>query len=148
MKKLLAFSIAALSVVFLVKAANKNDVLGTWLIQDKDAKVKFTINSKGELEGHVVWLLEPNDETGKPRKDVLNKEEALRSRPIMGLKVVWGFKWDPETGEWVDGKVYTSKEGKTYCGKMKLNPDGTLFLRGYICGVKFLGKTNTWTRSK
>ncbi|MCC6583720.1 MAG: DUF2147 domain-containing protein, partial [Chitinophagales bacterium] len=38
--------------------------------------------------------------------------------------------------------------GTVYCGKMKLNADGTLQLRGYVCKVKFIGKSDTWTRTK
>jgi uncharacterized protein (DUF2147 family) len=148
MKKIFALLTTCVLIAFVVKAANKDAVLGTWLVEDKDAKVELYLNSKGELEGKVVWLLDPNDETGKPRKDVKNKDESLRTRPVMGMKAVYGFKWNAETGEWVDGKVYTAKEGKLYCGVLKLNTNGTLYLRGYICGVKFLGKTNTWTRVK
>ncbi|MBK7505915.1 MAG: hypothetical protein IPI52_12935 [Bacteroidetes bacterium] len=35
--------------------------LGVWMIETKDTKVKVSKNANGELEGKIVWLLEPND---------------------------------------------------------------------------------------
>lgn len=141
-KGLLAF-IAVFVMAIAVRAAEPN-VLGTWLVGDKDYKIKVTKNSKGELEGHVVWLKEPNDANGKPKTDIVNPDPAKRNVPVKGLKILWGFKWNAETGYYEGGKVY--KEGKTYCGKLNLNEDGTLNLKGFLCSAKFLGKKDTWTR--
>lgn len=136
------FSLATVMILSLLVSAStpsKNDFLGTWLVQDKDAKVELTINANGTLEGKCVWHKTPN------LKDVHNKNPELRDRPVVGMKVVWGFKWNAEDHMWDDGNVY--KEGKVYCGKMRLNPDGTIFLKGNICNTP-LGKTNVWTRVK
>lgn len=121
------------------QAKSPDDFVGTWLVQDKDAKVELYRTKDGKLEGKCVWHKNPN------AKDSHNKDPEKRNNSVIGLKVVWGFTWDEEAKEWVDGKVY--KEGKEYCGWMKLNPDGTLYLKGNICRTP-LGKTNTWTRVK
>jgi len=120
-------------------ANSPDDVLGVWLVQDKNAKIELYKTKDGKLEGKCIWHKNPN------QKDEKNKDPQLRSRSVIGMKFVWGFEWDAEKGEWVNGKVY--KEGKEYCGRIKLNPDGTLFLKGNICNTP-LGKTNTWTRVK
>lgn len=120
-------------------AANQDDVLGTWLVEDKDAKIELYKTSDGELRGKCVWHKIPN------LKDVKNKDPKEHDKPIVGKIVVWDFKWDSGKGEWTDGKVY--KDGKNYCGRIKMNPDGTLFLKGSICNTPF-GKTNTWTKVK
>lgn len=126
-------------VSIVAKAQSPEDFLGTWLVQDKDARVELFKTKEGKLAGKCVWHKDPN------KKDDQNKDPEKRNRSVIGLVVVWDFEWDAEKKEWVDGKVY--KEGKTYCGRMKLNADGTIFLKGTICGTP-LGKTNTWTRVK
>lgn len=143
MKSIFSTLILILSIT-LLKAEEPN-VLGTWLVGDKDYKVEL-YKSGNEIQGKVVWLKVPNDKNGKPRTDVDNPDPAKRNQPVLGLKILWSFVYNPQTGFYEGGKVY--KEGKTYCGKMKLNTDGTLFLNGYLCAAKFLGKKDTWTRVK
>jgi uncharacterized protein (DUF2147 family) len=143
MKKSFFSILAVLSLSLLLSASTnvtKDTFVGTWLVQDKDAKVELYIKSDGTLEGKCVWHKDPN------KKDDKNKNPELRSRSVIGLKVVWDFKWNEADKTWEDGKVY--KEGSVYCGTMKMNPDGTLYLKGAICSMSFLGKTNTWTRVK
>lgn len=130
----------------LAAIAGEPNVLGVWLVGDKDYKIELYKNTAGELEGKVVWMKEPNDKNGKPRTDVDNPDEKLRSQPVMGLKTVTKFKWNEVDGAYTDGRVY--KKGKTYCGKIKLNTDGTLGLRGFLCSMSFIGKSDTWTRVK
>ena len=139
MKNLLMTLLVAFYATLTAFAANPDDVLGIWLVQDKDAKVELYKTKDGELQGKVVW----HKIVGL--KDVNNKDPKEREKPVVGKIVVWDFKWDGEKGEWLDGKVY--KEGKNYCGRIKMNADGTLYMKGNICGT-FLGKTNNWTKVK
>ena len=139
MKNLLMTLLVAFGASLSAFAANSDEVLGVWLVQDKDARVELYKTKDGELQGKVVW----HKIAGL--KDVKNKDPQLRDKPILGKVVVWDFKWDNEKGEWIDGKVY--KDGKNYCGRIKMNEDGTLYMKGNICDT-FFGKTNTWTRVK
>lgn len=116
--------------------------MGVWMIETKDTKVLVSKNSEGELEGKVVWLLEPNDEHGKPKTDIKNKNSALRNRPILGMKVAYDFTWNEEDKKWSGGSVYVAGSGSTYCGSIKMDSEQKLLLRGYICGLKFLGRTS------
>ena len=126
--------------------ASEPNISGVWLVGDKDYKIELKRTASGEIEGRVVWMKEPNDKNGKPRTDVDNDNPALRNVPVLGLKTVYNFRWDEASGEFINGNVY--KKGTVYCGKMKLNPDGTLHLRGYVCKIKFIGKSDTWVRVK
>ena len=139
MKRLLFTMMVVWVTAVVAKAQSAEDFIGTWLVQDKDARVELYKTSTGKLQGKCVWHVDPN------KKDEHNKDPEKRNKPVVGLIVVWDFEWDPVKKEWIDGKVY--KEGKVYCGRMKLNPDGTIFLKGTICGTP-LGKTNIWTRVK
>jgi len=121
-------------------------VVGTWLVEDKKAKIKI-YNKGKKYYGKIVWLKEPNDENGKPKVDKENPEESLQGRPLIGLVMLTGFEYD-EDNEWEDGDIYDPKNGKTYSCEMTLSEDGkTLDVRGYI-GFSFIGRSQTWTRVK
>ncbi|MFN8267937.1 MAG: DUF2147 domain-containing protein [Chitinophagales bacterium] len=139
---LLAIALLAKITVFAVEP----DISGVWMVGEKDYKIELSKTNIGTIEGKVVWMKSPLDKNGKPRTDVDNDDPAKRNVPVMGLKTVYNFKWDEASGEFINGNVY--KKGTVYCGKMKLQPDGTLHLRGYVCKLKFIGKSDTWTRTK
>lgn len=124
-----------------------NEIIDTWWNQEKEAQIKI-YQSGSTYAGKIVWLKEPNDpETGKPKLDKKNPDTKLRSRPILGSDLLYGFTFDKSEKEWVGGTIYDGREGKTYKCYITLNTDGTLKVRGYI-GASWmgLGKTNTWTR--
>lgn len=119
-------------------------VIGTWLVQDENAKVEI-FEKNGKYYGKIVWLEEPNDENGKPKTDKENPNKSLRSRPLIGLVMLRDFEYDEDL-EWDDGEIYDPKNGKSYSCKMTLEDDGkTLDVRGYI-GFSFIGRSQTWTR--
>lgn len=134
-------------LIFLIPtvtfAQSADDVLGYWLTDEETAKIE--IYKEGNIyNGKIVWLEEPNGDNGKPKLDAENPEEALRSRPIMGLNLVSGFVFDDD--QWEDGQIYDPKEGKTYKCRMRLKK-GKLEVRGYI-GAPMFGKTVVWTRTE
>jgi len=125
----------------------KDDILGVWLNEDKDAHVQiYTENDK--FYGKIVWLKNPiDDETGEPKLDDKNEDESMRDRPVMGLMLLRDFVFDGDD-EWEDGKIYDPKNGKDYSCYMEF-PDNEnknkLKVRGYI-GISLLGRTTYWTR--
>lgn len=129
-------------------AQNKaEDVLGTFLNEDKDAHVEI-YQENGKFYGKLVWLKFPiDDETNKPKLDKKNPEEALKSRPVWGLVILKDFVFDADDNEWNDGEIYDPKSGKTYSCYMEFENAETLKIRGYI-GFSFIGRTTLWTRVK
>lgn len=122
-------------------------IVGTWLVASQDGHVCITRNVQGGYGGTICWLKQPLDPTtGKPQLDKLNENPALRSRPVMGMLILRGFTYRGDN-EWGGGKVYNAKDGKDYSCYLRVNPDGTLLVRGYV-GVGWMGKTQTWTRLK
>jgi uncharacterized protein (DUF2147 family) len=138
----ISFSVSAQAV----EADNADEIIGLWIVPERDAKVEVYKGENGKYHGKIVWLLEPSDENGKPRKDIHNKDTELAKRELIGLHVVSNFSFDDKEAKWVDGEVYNSRNGKSYAGFIKMMEDGTLFLRGHVKGLKFLGKTNIWER--
>ncbi|HTK33944.1 MAG TPA: DUF2147 domain-containing protein [Caulobacteraceae bacterium] len=75
-------------------------------------------------------------------KDKMNKNAALRGRPLKGLPLLTGFTGGPS--KWKDGKVYNPDDGRTYKSELTLTDPDTLDLKG--CVVKPLCKSKTLTR--
>lgn len=149
MKKLhFAFGVLALMFFTFGQALAQNsadDVVGTWLNEDKDAKIEI-FKCGDEYCGKIVWLKEPNREDGSEKLDRENPEAKLRSRKIMGLQILEGFEYEGD-GEYEDGEIYDPKKGKTYDCIMELSDNGKkLDVRGYI-GFSLIGRTTVWTRA-
>lgn len=136
---ILLLSFAFLSMGTMAQKAD--DILGIWYNQEKTAKVE--IFKKGErYYGKVVWLSEPLRD-GKPKLDVENEDEELRTRPILGLQILNGFEFDED--EWENGTIYDPKNGETY--SCYITKDGDkLNVRGFI-GFSFIGRTSIWTKA-
>lgn len=142
---LLPFCVA-FSMNIYAQSGAADAVVGTWLVEDKKAKIKI-YNKGDKYYGKIIWLREPDDKNGKPKLDKENPEEELRSRPLVGLVMLTGFVYD-EDNVWEDGDIYDPKNGKTYSCEMTLAEDGkTLDVRGYI-GFSFIGRSQTWTRAE
>ena len=126
-------------------------IVGYWLVESRDAVIQ--IEQVGDqYEGHIVWQLHdtygPEDGPeldGKTVTDRKNPDPALRSRPLTGLRLLWGLRYDAARRMWVDGRVYNSENGKVYQCQIHLLSENKLSLRGYI-GVSLLGGNTVWTR--
>tara|TARA_R100000005_G_C5002359_1_gene209933 strand:- start:5961 stop:6392 length:432 start_codon:yes stop_codon:yes gene_type:complete len=135
--------LAAIGAAFLLSAdpAAAADATGVWATKDGNSHVKIApCNDK--LCGEIIWLKEPLTPEGKPKTDQHNSDEALRSRPIIGLQMLNGFVKDGEN-EWGDGEIYNPEDGKTYRAKMELVKPDALEVKG--CVLMFC-QTQDWTR--
>ena len=126
---------------FLTNAQKITD--GTWYNEEKTSRVQF-YEQGGKLFGKIVWLEEPIQD-GKPRTDVNNPKESLRSKPLMGLVFLKNFEKDGEN-YWEDGTIYDPRNGKTYSCEMTLENPDLLNVRGYI-GISLIGRTSKFTRA-
>ena len=143
MRKLLLLSVCFL--FWFSVTAQEDKVLGTWLTQYGDSKVTIKKDSNGKFYGDISWLKEPN-RNGAPKLDDKNPDVKLQKRPIMGLVILEGFTYEKDDKEWIDGKIYDAKEGKTYKCLMWFEEDATkLHVKGYI-GFSLIGKEVVWTK--
>jgi len=126
---------------FFVYGQAADAIVGTYLKADGKSKVEF-FKSGSTYSGKVVWLKEPNDEKGNPKKDPKNPEKSLRERPLMGMITITGLKYDGE-GKYVDGKAYRPADGDEVKFKVKVNDDGTITVTGSKYGFS---KTETWKK--
>jgi uncharacterized protein (DUF2147 family) len=142
-RKYLQRIVVLLALIFGVHtyaAAQKDPIEHIWLNGAKTGKIQIYKAKDGKFYGKIVWLAEPNRD-GKPKLDINNSDAKLRTRPVMGLLILKGFKKDGDVYE--DGTIYDPKNGKTYSCKMTLKGN-KLDVRGYV-GVSMLGRTDNWT---
>lgn len=146
MKKQIVALFALTLLLSTAAEAQKNQIEKTWYNQEKTSKIRVFKTTDGSFAGKIVWLDEPNDkETGKPRTDKENPDEAKKSTPLIDLVILRGYKPSEEDPNvYVGGKIYDPKNGKTYCGKITFKGN-TLDLRGFLCNATFLGRTSTWS---
>jgi uncharacterized protein (DUF2147 family) len=133
-------------------AAQPDDIVGVWLNEEQDARIELA-RCGPKYCGTIVWLKEPlyaadSDEgaPGTPKTDRNNPDPALRTAPIVGLRIARDFAYAGDN-VWDGGEVYDPDNGKTYSGKMTLVTRRQLDLRGYI-GILLIGRTTTWTRAE
>jgi uncharacterized protein (DUF2147 family) len=133
-----------LSLSLAAQSDDGDKLLGVWEPSNGKARVKVEkIGNK--YFGKVVWLREPEDpETGQPKVDRNNPDEAMRSTPLKGYRLLKDFVYNGK-GEWVDGTIYDPENGTLYSCVITLKDDNTMDIRGYI-GVKALGRTDVWKR--
>lgn len=129
-------------LVVITSLVSSEEPVGFWLTQNGDSVVELYKKS-GCICGRVVWLENPTDSNGVAWKDVHNPDTLLRSREVMGLEVLNGFKYTGDA-RYKGGKIYDAKTGYTYSCTMWLKK-AALKVRGYI-GVPLLGKTQKWRR--
>ena len=144
MKKIITLTVILFTSLTAVFSQSPDAVRGVWLNENKDAKIEI-YKAADKYAGKIVWTKDMYEADGKtPKVDKRNGVEALRSRPILNLVILTGFKYDD--GEWEHGEIYDPKGGKTYSSKMKLNGD-KLEIRGYV-GFSAFGRTTVWSRSQ
>jgi uncharacterized protein (DUF2147 family) len=138
------FSICLLFLCSTVFSQKKtaDDVIGTWITANGKARVEIYKDGKF-YSGKIVWLKEPLKD-GKPKHDIKNPSPALRTRLVVALIILRGFKFDGDE-EWQDGEIYDPESGKTYSCKITMPASNILKVRGYI-GISLLGRTEVWKR--
>jgi uncharacterized protein (DUF2147 family) len=148
--------LAALLVALAPAAsAQTSPVMGTWLSASGVAQVRIEPcpdPANGPLCGFIVGLINPKGPNGvavapEAATDYRNENPALRSRKVLGMPLIWGFKKTADANAFEGGQIYNGENGKTYSANITLQPDGTLRLRGYV-GSPMFGETQVWTRVK
>ncbi|WDF54723.1 DUF2147 domain-containing protein [Mucilaginibacter sp. KACC 22063] len=143
MIKKFSFALTAFMLFAAMLFAQGADaILGKW--QNPTGEGHITIYKKGDkFFGKLSWIKYPNDANGKPKTDIHNPDENLRSRPELGLELLKDFVYDGDN-VYKEGTIYDPKSGKTYSCKMTL--DGRkLKIRGYV-GISLIGRTEVFTR--
>jgi len=124
--------------------AQSDDVIGIWLTYEEKSQIRIFKATNGKYYGKIEWLKEDPQE-----KDSNNPDLSLRDRPLMRLVILNGFVYNKNKEQWEGGTIYDPKNGKTYDSFMWFEGDKqTLQFKGYVLGMKFIGRTTTWKREE
>ncbi|MDJ1157163.1 DUF2147 domain-containing protein [Chelatococcus sp. SYSU_G07232] len=116
--------------------AQAQDVIGTWLSESKETRVRVA-PCGAALCGTIVWV------KGDAR-DENNPNAALRTRSLVGVQMMTDIRPSGAPGEYA-GSLYNYKDGKTYSGRMKVKGGNALELSGCVLGG-LICRGQTWSR--
>jgi uncharacterized protein (DUF2147 family) len=118
--------------------------VGEWVTEGDKARVKIEpcARSAEQLCGTITWSYRPADAPPGPLLDVNNGDPALRTRPILGLPLLEGFR-PAGTDAWDGGIIYDPEGGKVYKSKLRLKGLDTLEVDGCVL---FFCQSQTWSR--
>jgi uncharacterized protein (DUF2147 family) len=124
-------------------AQDESSIVGVWVNGDGDGWIELEIVGS-ELIGRILGSPADPLNRNPSRLDIQNPEESLRDRPLRGLTILSGFRYEGD-GRWDGGRVYDPNSGNTYKGTITVVDDVTLKLRGFI-GISLFGRTEVWVR--
>jgi len=117
------------------------DVTGVWRPPAGGAEIE--ISPCGD--SMCGRLIDSDDLRKNPdARDTDNHNLALRSRPVKGLLMMYGFHRADEA--WVGGTIYDPSDGMSYRMSMKLLAPDKLQIRGCLVGP--LCRAQSWRRVK
>src|SRR5438552_271619 len=113
-------------------SAQAPSVMGVWLTASGVAQVQIgpcADPAGGALCGFIVGLINPKGPDGQivapdAATDYRNADAKLRSRKVIGMPLIWGFKKTADPNVFEDGHIYNGENGKTYNANITLQPDG------------------------
>ena len=141
MKRILL--LACTMTCLLTASAQVNQILGDWkTVDDKTGEHRSVVHifkaTDGLYYGKIAQLL-----VGDPDAKCTKCEGADHNKPVVGLVIIRGMKYDAEKNQLVDGQVLDPESGKFYYGKI-YPKDGKLVLRGSLDKAGLFGRNQTW----
>jgi uncharacterized protein (DUF2147 family) len=137
-RRFAALLAAPLLLAPLPGAAAAPSVEGLWLTDDGKAVIRIAACGQ-RMCGRIARVLDiaPN----VPETDVNNPDPSRRTRPILGLQILWGFNRGATS--WEGGRAYDPKSGSSYKSSLRLNADGSLRVTGCVLVIC---RSKRWTR--
>jgi uncharacterized protein (DUF2147 family) len=110
----------ALTQIIAQQSASPNSTIeGIW-----EAQKKYRIQisqENGIYNGKIIWIA-PGTET----KDVKNSDKKLRSRNLIGVKMLTGFTYDSKKKEWTGGSIYAPEAGRKINARLSITKKNEL----------------------
>lgn len=124
-------------------AQEADNIVGIWWNDEKTTQIEVE-KKDGKYIGTIVFMKPEKYENGVPPKDEENPDKTLRNRSIIGIQILSGFKYDAKNKEWKDGRIYDPASGKTYDCYAWLESSELLKLKGFVAGIRWMGKSSEW----
>ena len=125
-----------LSLLFLLISTNvfsENNIFGYWLTSGSIVKIE---NCEDYICAKIETIFVEEGVDPKQILDDQNKDETLRSRPLIGINLLYSFLIeDVNQKTFKDGRIYDPRRGKTYKSNLYLNDDGILRVEGCVAFI-------------
>ena len=125
-----------LSLLFLLISTNvfsENNIFGYWLTPGSIVKIE---NCEDYICAKIETIFVEEGVDPKQILDDQNKDETLRSRPLIGINLLYSFLIeDVNQKTFKDGRIYDPRRGKTYKSNLYLNDDGILRVEGCVAFI-------------
>ena len=138
MKRLLNLMLSSGLLALPAMSEPNMSVLGIWETPEKDARIEIIDCGDGTPCGDLIWI---DPASADSETDINNPTDALRDRPLVGIRMVWGFT--PRRAQWRAGKVYDPESGRTYRAELSLKDTNQLKLKGCIGPIC---RSQIWSR--
>lgn len=143
MRKSLLILMTGLFYTLCISAQEKK-VTDYWLTAEGTSQVQLYKASNGKYYGKIVWLRDDKD-----KRDVNNPVGSKQNYKLLGLQILKGFEYNKSENIWESGTIYDPNNGKVYDCYMWFEDDpNTLIIKGYVMGMRFLGRETKWTREQ
>lgn len=139
MKKVITVFMMLITASVFAQTNDADKIIGSYMTDKNKGKVTIT-KKDNKYYGTLVWTNEAD------ALDKNNPDEKQRKNKIEGKVILKDFVYTGN-GTWEKGTVYDPESGKTYSGKITLEKDGNLNMRGFV-GVSMFGRTTVWKRAK
>ena len=139
MRTLTLLTLTCLTLATRAHSDVQSNMLGIWETPDGDARIEIADCGDGTPCGDLVWV---DPASADAQTDINNPKKALRDRPLLGIRMVWGFKLRGD--KWRSGKVYDPESGRTYRAELTLVSANQLKLKGCFGPIC---RSQIWTRA-
>jgi len=134
-------------LIFPAFSQEAQKIAGIWWNEKKTSKIEIK-EENGKFTGTVIFIIPEKYVNGQPETDHQNPDAKLKSRSRLGLQILSGLKYNASDKEWQGGRIYDPDNGKTYDCYAWFDKDAnTLSIKGYVVGIKWLGRSTTWART-
>ena len=142
--KRISLLLSVLLIATIAGFSQERKVLGYWLTEKGTSQIKIFKATNGMFYGKIEWLKNDTD-----KRDIHNPEESFRDNRLLGMQILKGFKYNSNSQQWEKGTIYDPDTGKTYDCYMWFEDDpNVLKIKGYVLGMRFLGRETTWTKEE
>lgn len=122
-------SIVSLLLMVAMSAASAPEAsspVGRWRTQMHGALVEIKSCTNRSPCGFLAWV--DHSVSQGITTDIRNPNPALRSRPLIGVPIIWGLRRDGPG--WKGGRVYNPETGQTFRSSMQPVSDRKLRVTG------------------
>jgi uncharacterized protein (DUF2147 family) len=144
--------IASIILLFTNIGYSENNYIGYYkTIDDNSNEIKSIVKiyktKDNTLEGKIIKIFPKKGESTNPVCDKC--EGKLKNKPILGMRFMWGFRYEKERKKWIDGSILDPDNGKIYHCSLTLNKTGTqLEVYGYIKMIFKIGRKQVWIKTE